>query len=126
MKHIGKLAKVLLVVALSVTMVACAKEAPAQAEKSISIEIRNLQGEELALVECKTQAEVLSDVLIEQDLFEYEVTGLGKFITAMNGLEADPASEYWAIYVNGEYGLYGVDNQKIQDGDTYLFELEEF
>lgn len=126
MKRIEKLVKVLLVIVFSFMLVACAKESPTQAEKDIDIEIRNNSGEELAFVECSTQAEKLSEVLIEQDLFEYEITGLGKFITAMSGVEADPASEYWAIYVNGEYGLYGVDNQKVSDQDSFLFVLEEY
>jgi len=57
---------------------------------------------------------------------DYDETGLCRFITGLAGVVADPSTEYWAIYVNGEYGLYGADNQKIEDGDQFLFLLEEY
>lgn len=45
----------------------------------------------------------------------------GFFIESVNGETADYDADgaYWAIYVNGEYGMYGVDSQPVADGDSY-------
>ena len=33
-------------------------------------------------------------------------------------------ASYWAIYVNGEYGSYGVSEQPVNDGDSFKFVYE--
>lgn len=126
MKHFKKQAKVLAILLLVLLLVGCAQESPAQSGKNVTIEIKDMDGEQLVFLETATQAENLSELLLENDLMEYDETSLGKFITGLAGVMADPNSEYWAIYVNGEYGLYGADNQKVTDGDVFLFQMEEF
>ena len=128
MRHLRKPVSILAILLLMLTFVGCGLEEPAKAEdgKNVTIEITDIEGEQLILLETTTQAEVLSEILLENDLIDYDETGLGKFITGMAGVIADPDSEYWAIYVNGEYGLYGADNQKVSDGDSFLFEMEKY
>jgi hypothetical protein len=126
MRYFRKPTRIILCILLAMLFVGCAKESPAQTGKSVTIEVRDLEGAQLALIETVTVAENLSELLMEQELMDYDDTGLGRFITGLAGVIADPSTEYWAIYVNEEYGLYGADNQKVSDGDLFLFLLEEY
>lgn len=51
---------------------------------------------------------------------------LGLFITAINNVVADPNSQYWAIYQNGNMANLGVTSLPIVAGDTILFQLDDF
>ena len=73
-----------------------------------------------------TDAEYLRGALEElektEDLtIEGEESDYGLFINTVNGVTADYSKDkaYWALYVNDEYGNYGVDSQPVTDGDTY-------
>ncbi|MBR4445115.1 MAG: DUF4430 domain-containing protein, partial [Solobacterium sp.] len=59
--------------------------------------------------------------------YEASTSEYGLFINAVNGLTADYDKDgaYWAIYVNGEYGSYGADQQPVTDKDTYSFVYEK-
>ncbi len=50
----------------------------------------------------------------------------GLFVTTINGVKADfnTDASYWAIYVNGEYGSYGISEQPVNDGDSFKFVYE--
>lgn len=45
----------------------------------------------------------------------------GFYLESVNGVTADYDADgaYWAIYVNDEYGMYGLDTQPVTDGDHY-------
>lgn len=45
----------------------------------------------------------------------------GFYLKSVNGVTADYDADgaYWAIYVNDEYGMYGLDTQPVTDGDSY-------
>lgn len=62
------------------------------------------------------------DFTIEGEESEY-----GLFVKTVNGVTADFAVDgaYWALYVNDEYGNYGVDSQPVTDGDTYALRYEK-
>ena len=62
------------------------------------------------------ELEKADDLTIEGEESDY-----GLFIDTVNGVTADYSKDkaYWALYVNGEYGNYGVDSQPVTDGDTY-------
>lgn len=77
-----------------------------------------------------TDAEVLYDALLEIDgltLDGYE-SDYGYYITGVNGLTADYDADgaYWSLYVNGEYGSYGVESQPVADGDSYRLVYEVY
>lgn len=59
---------------------------------------------------------------------EGEDTKNGYAVYTINGVTADYRKEqaYWAIYVNGEYGNYAIDQQPVTDGDTYAFVYESY
>lgn len=93
-------------------------------EKVITVIISNntTDGED-EIYEVNTSAEFLLDALTDSE--DITVGGTeedwGFYLTTVNGLEAnyDEDGAYWAIYVNGEYGEYGVDTQPIEDGDEF-------
>ncbi|HCJ75382.1 MAG TPA: hypothetical protein DHV88_02960 [Roseburia sp.] len=67
------------------------------------------------------ELEKADDLTIEGEESDY-----GLFIDTVNGVTADYSKDkaYWALYVNGEYGNYGVDSQPVTDGDTYSLVYE--
>ena len=73
----------------------------------------------------KTDAEYLSEILLQKKLIEGTEGQYGLYITTVDGETADDgAHQYWAIYVNGEMGQYGADSQPVADGDVYDLKLE--
>ena len=99
--------------------------------KSITVEVKDDQ-EAVKTYEVHTDADYLAgvmDELKEKGDFTYEgsESEYGLYITSINGLEAnyDTDHAYWAIYVNGEYGMFGADQQPVTDKDTYSFVYEK-
>ncbi|MCR5468697.1 MAG: DUF4430 domain-containing protein [Lachnospiraceae bacterium] len=96
--------------------------------KQVTLEVVDNEGTSTSY-EVSTDAEYLSEVFNE--IGDLTVEGYdsdyGFYITTVNGLEAnyDTDGAYWAIYVNGEYGMYGADTQPVADGDTYSLKYEQ-
>jgi hypothetical protein len=67
------------------------------------------------------------DLLLEADP-SAQVTGEGEnaFVTAIDGITADPDSEFWALYVNGEMATVGAGTLETKDGDEITWKLETF
>ncbi|MCB7137268.1 DUF4430 domain-containing protein [Cellulosimicrobium marinum] len=67
------------------------------------------------------------DLLLEADP-SAQVTGEGEnaFVTAIDGVEADPDSEFWALYVNGEMASVGAGSLDTTDEDEITWKLETF
>ncbi len=101
-----------------------------QGTKSYTVEVVNKEGESKTY-SGKTDAEYLSGLMNELAAagdFSYDGTtsDYGLYITAINGETADYSVDgaYWSIYVNGEYGSYGADQQPVTDGDSFKFAYE--
>lgn len=67
------------------------------------------------------------DELSAGDEFTYggEEGEYGFYVDTINGLKADNKTAYWGFYVNGEYCLYGIDSQPVNDGDMFEIVYEE-
>ncbi len=98
--------------------------------KAYTVEVVNKEGESKTY-SGKTDAEYLSglmDELAAAGDFSYDGSSseYGLYITAINGETADYSTDgaYWSIYVNGEYGSYGADQQPVADGDSFKFAYE--
>jgi len=50
----------------------------------------------------------------------------GLFVAAINGVAADPNSQYWAIYQNGNFANFGITSLPVVTGDTIMFQLHDF
>ena len=58
--------------------------------------------------------------------FSNQFPSFGLFITAINGVNADPNGQYWAIYQNGGFANFGVTLLPVVAGDTIMFQLHDF
>ena len=76
----------------------------------------------------KTDAEYLKEAAQTVLTLEGEDTQYGYTVYSINGVKADfnAGNAYWALYVNGEYGNYGIEAQPVTDGDTYAFVYENY
>lgn len=96
-----------------------------QGAKTVTVEVVDDTGNRTEY-EVHTDAQYLRQVLEEAE--GLEVTGqeseYGLMIETVNGVTAvyDTDGAYWAVYVNGEYGSYGVDAQPVEDQDRYRLE----
>ncbi len=104
---------------------------PQEGEKAYTLEVLDDAGA-LKSYEGRTDAEYLSGIMTElaeggDFSYEAEEGAYGLFITTINGVTADFNTDgsYWAIYVNGNYGDYGADQQPVTDGDTFRFAYEK-
>ena len=69
----------------------------------------------------KTDKATVGDALTEHGLLEGEDSEFGLYVKKVNGIEADfdKDQSYWALYINGEYAMTGVDTTEIVDGNIY-------
>ena len=116
---------VALVLMLGIYKIASPK--PTQGNKEITIEVINPDGESTKY-NLQTNAETLKEAMDELAAstdfsFSGSDSEYGFFLTTVNDIEAnyDTDAAYWAIFVNDEYGNYGVDAQPVTNGDTYTF-----
>lgn len=77
--------------------------------------------------EIHTDKTIVGDALMELGLLEGEEGPYGLYVKKVNGITADYDTDgtYWAFYVNGEYGMTGVDLTEIQAGTTYEFRVSK-
>ena len=50
----------------------------------------------------------------------------GLFVVSINDVVADPSSQYWALYQNGDFALSGVTSLPVAAGDTIELQLHDF
>lgn len=123
LKHmLGVAALVLLIAALaSVYMVF--REQPVSGSKSITIEVVNSAGQS-KIFPVSTDAAYLLQAMEETEGLAFSGTQgpYGMMITEVNGERAvyDENGAYWRLIVNGNYGSYGVSEQPVEDGDSFV------
>ena len=104
---------------------------PTAGGKSITIEVVADDGQAKDY-NLDTDAEFLKDAMdelaAEDDSFSYKGSDgqYGMMIEVINGKQAiyEEDNAYWALYVNDDFGEYGVEQQPVQDGDTYTWKYE--
>ncbi len=102
-------------------------EDAAEGSKNIVIEVKDSEGN-VTSYEVVTDAEFLRQAMDEAEGLTYDGTDseYGMMVEVVNGEQAIYSEDnaYWAFYVNGEYGNYGIDSQPVTDGDTYSIVYE--
>lgn len=90
--------------------------------KQITIEVID-DAQASTVYEVSTDAEYLGDAIRETEGLEVSGTEseYGLMVDTVNGVVADynENGAYWAFYVDGEYCMYGMDQQPIEDGQAY-------
>lgn len=77
--------------------------------------------------EVHTDKEYVGEALLENNMISGEDGDYGLYVKTVNGITVDYDADkaYWAFYINGEYGMTGVDVTKITAGATYAFKVEK-
>ncbi len=90
--------------------------------KEITIEVID-DNAESTVYTVDTDADFLGDAIRETEGLTVEGTegDYGLMVDTVNGVVADYNVDgaYWAFYVDGEYCMYGMDEQPIEDGQAY-------
>ena len=94
-------------------------------EKKFKFTVVNTAGEELVF-EVHTDKETVGDALWENGVIAGEDGDYGLYVKSVNGetVDFEEDGKYWAFYINGEYGMTGVDTTTITEGDSYAFKVE--
>ena len=73
-----------------------------------------------------TDKKIVGEALQDEGLIAGEMGDYGLYVKTVNGqtLDYDTDGMYWSFYVNGEYGMTGVDQTEIVPGTTYMFKAE--
>jgi len=70
-----------------------------------------------------TDKTTVGDALLEVGLIDGDVSEFGLFVLEVNGLVADFSANnaWWALYIDAEMAMIGVDSVEIEPGKVYLF-----
>ncbi len=111
---------VVLVAALAVVWTVFGPETT-KGEKAVTVEVVGKDGKS-TVYQINTDGEYLVDAMNEAKGLTFAYSD--GYINTVNGVTADYSVDmsYWAIYVNGEYGMYGINEQPIADGDAFKIE----
>lgn len=127
--RLSALVLMVLIAAMVLSLAACGSDegsanSPA-GEKSFTFEVVDLDGN-TETFEISSSAQYVGEALIAEGLIEGEDGPYGLYVKTVNGITVDYDSDghYWSFYVNGEYGMSGVDQTEIEDGATYAFRVE--
>ena len=94
-----------------------------EGSKTITVNVDHLEGTDTTYT-VSTDAEYLRAALEEESLIDGVEAEYGLWLTTVDGETADEdAQQWWGYDVNGEFALYGVDEQVVTDGDVYDFTL---
>ena len=134
-----KILTMLLIMTMAVNVIACGKKEEVSTEttvyedgavigegsKSFEFTVVNMAGEE-ATFEVKTDEDTVGAALLENNVIAGEDGDYGLYVKTVNGetVDYDKDGKYWAFYINGEYGMTGVDATDIVEGDSYAFKAE--
>lgn len=133
----NKKTKIIIGAVLAAVLMACiwffTKPKTETGTKTAVLEIVDSEGKSVTY-ELKTDAEYLhqfmDEVAEKNDDFTFDGSDseYGYFLTTVNGETPDYSVDqsYWAIYVNDEYGNYGVDEQPVADGDVFKIIYERY
>ena len=117
-----------LIAAMVLSFAACGgkDEGSANAQtKSFTFEVvyADGTGESFSL---ESSAATVGEALLAEELIAGDAGEYGLYVKTVNGVtvEYETDGKYWAFYVNGEYGMSGVDKTELVDGASYAFKVE--
>ncbi len=97
-----------------------------EGQKSITVNVEHTDGT-TATFDVTTTEEYLYAAVEDLEILEGEDSDWGLFVVTVDGEYADSSEgAYWMYNCNGEYALYGVESQPIEDGDVYDFFIEVY
>lgn len=102
-----------------------AVDTASKSEVTFTFVVVDTKGKETSF-EISTNKTIVGEALLDEGLIAGEDSQYGLYVKTVNGitLDYDTDGKYWAFYVNGEYGMTGVDTTEIVAGDIYCFKAE--
>ncbi len=96
-----------------------------EGSKSFDLTIVDKEGAE-HLYQIHTDEEMVGYALVAHELIEGEEGPYGMYIKSVLGqvLDYETDKMYWSFYINGEYGMTGVDQTPITQGNQYMLKAE--
>ena len=107
------------------TVSSTAVDTASKSEVTFTFVVVDTEGKETSF-EISTNKTIVGEALLDEGLIAGEDSAYGLYVKTVNGitLDYDTDGKYWAFYINGEYGMTGVDATEIVAGDTYCFKAE--
>jgi hypothetical protein len=94
---------------------------------AVTVTVEVAAGEDKVTFTIHTDEKMLDKALLEHELIEAKEGQFGLYITKANGiLASDDDKAYWAIYVNGEYGMNGISATPVTEGTVYKLEYTNY
>ena len=92
-------------------------------EQSFKFRVVDLDGTEKEFDVKYDNEKTVGEALKYEGLISGEEGQYGLYVKTVNGitLDYDKDGAYWAFYLNGAYGISGVDTTPIKDGEMYSF-----
>ncbi len=122
-----KMIAIILALITVLSLAACAAPAETGGDKvSFTFEVVDKDGK-TSTFQISTNRKYVGEALEDEKLLEGEEGPYGLYVKTVNGqtLDYDTDGMYWSFYVNGEYGLTGVDVTEIVPGTVYCFKAEK-
>ena len=96
-----------------------------EGSKEFAFTVVDADGVETNL-EIHTDKETVGEALLDLGVIAGEDGEYGLYVKTVNGLTVDfeEDGKYWAFYIDGEYGMTGVDATTITEGASYAFKVE--
>ena len=121
----------LLIAVATITLVACGGDKDTSADTGEVVEATftfictHLDGTQETFTITTTE-EFLREALEEEELISGDDGEFGLYVKTVCGeyLDYNVNGKYWALYVGGQYGMNGVDDTPVVDGETYEFKAE--
>ena len=97
-----------------------------QGEMTFTFEAEDKNGAK-TVFEIHTDEKTVGEALVKLKLIEGENGPYGLYVKTVNGitLDYDTDGMYWALYVNGDYSMNGVDSVTPVNGSTYTFKPQK-
>ena len=90
--------------------------------KTVIVEVK--AGDRSVTFTIHTDKDTVGEALFEHDLIDGDEGPYGLYVKSVNGITADYDKDqtYWALYIDGEYAMTGVDSTDISAGTVYTLE----
>lgn len=94
---------------------------------NFTVKVEHLDGS-VKTFEYSSQKAMLGDALLEEGLISGYESQYGLTVTTVDGTYYDweSSNTYWALYIDGEYAMTGVDSTPITEGQTYTLKAETY
>ncbi len=97
------------------------KEDVTVGEGATTVTVEVAAGDKSITITLKTDEQTLGAALFAEELITGDMEQYGLYVKTVNGIFADYNTDgtYWALRINGEYALSGVDTTPIEAGTAY-------